>query len=299
MSPHPPALPSWIEPHMPFRRRLETVDGHRVHMVDEGEGPVVLLVHGNPTWSFLWRKVIARLQGRGVRCLAPDLLGFGLSHKPRRVGFHTLTRHADVVAGLVEQVAPDLPVTVVGQDWGGPIAAAAAVRLEGRVRAAVFGNTALLQPKRPLRTATFHRLARAPVVSDLLFRGLGFPLQVLDRVQGDRSSIGRLERRAYRWPLRRLRDRAGPLALARMVPDREGHPTLRETPAIDRWYREMDGPVSLVWGTRDPILGGARFRMRQARQDARYHETGAGHFIQEEIPELIADEILEVTRTSS
>lgn len=291
----PPPLPGWLAEHLPFGRRVARVGEHRLHFIDEGEGPAVLLVHGNPTWSFLWRKVIARIASEGVRAIAPDLIGFGLSDKPRRLGAHTLAQHTALVRELVEALDPGA-LTIVGQDWGGPIAAGLAAATPGRVRAAVFGNTALLLPKRPIRTTAFHRLSHRPVLSHVVFYALGYPIPLMHRVQGDPASIGPLEKRAYRFPLRRFRDRAGPLALARMVPDADDHPSIAPLSVVDRWARSFDGPTTLVWGRKDPILGRAIFRLREAMPHAKVIETDAGHFLQEEVPDTLAREVLALAR---
>ena len=132
------------------------------------------------------------------------------------------------------------------------------------------------------------------MLAEAAFWGLGFPLRSLAGVQGDRSSIGSFEGRAYRWPFRRLRDRAGPLALARMVPHRDGHPSLPALDAIGAWVEGWRGPAELVWGLRDPILGRSGKRMREGWPQAPYTETQAGHFLQEEVPELLANAILAV-----
>jgi pimeloyl-ACP methyl ester carboxylesterase len=289
-----PPIPGWLAQSYPFHRGMARLGPSAVHFVDEGEGRPVLLVHGNPTWSFLWRKVIPRLARAGLRVVAPDLLGFGLSAKPSRVRDHTCEGHVNILTSLLE--ALDLTeVTVVGQDWGGPIAAGVAARAPHRVRAAVFANTTVLDPRRPLRTTTFHRLSRIPVVSEILFQGLGFPVWALHRVQGDPRSIGAAERKAYAYPFRRLSERAAPLAFARMVPHREGHPSLPLLLETDRWARAFKGPSALVWGRRDPILGRALKRMREAMPSARVVETEAGHFLQEEVPEALADAIVHVS----
>lgn len=280
----PPALPDWLSAELPFRRRMARLAPYDLHFVDHGEGRPALLVHGNPTWSWIWRKVIHALDGR-VRAIAPDLLGFGLSSKPRRPSAHDLRVHAEVLTRLV--VALDLrDVVLVGQDWGGPIAMAVGRRVPDRVGGIVLGNTAVVAPRRPLRVKAFHRLSHVPWVSDLLFRGLGFPLRHLHRVQGDPRS---LDGAAYRWPLRRLADRAGPLGLARMVPDREGHPSLPELEATADWLSRWRGPVGLVWGTRDPILGGGLRRHAALFPQAELRETTAGHFSQEEVPDAWAE----------
>ena len=249
--------------------------------------------HGNPTWSFLWRKVIRRLDGQGVRIIAPDLLGLGLSSKPRDPSVHTLDRHAELIGALIR--ALDLrDLVVVGQDWGGPIAATAAARHAERVRGAVFANTALRQPKKPPRTTAFHRLSHMPVVSEVLFQGLNGVVLAMPLAQGDRSSIGWDELKAYWWPLRRLADRAAPLALARMVPLSLDHPTVATLAEPDAWARDFDGPVRLVWGMRDPILGPALKGMRTLFPEAPVTETQAGHFLQEEVPKALAEAILGV-----
>lgn len=276
---------------MPFDRgayRLEGgVDaGRLVHFVDHGprRARPVLLLHGNPTWSFLWRKVIARLPE--LRCVAPDLLGLGLSDTLPRVADHTVERHAAAVGELV--AALDLTgVVLVGQDWGGPIGAVAAAGAPERYAGLVLANTAVVLPPR-LRGTAFHRFARRPVVSDLVFRLLGFPQNALGKVQGDPKSIRGTTARAYRRPLGGWRRRVAPLAMARMVPDGEQHPSVPALRRGEAWATGFAGPVALVWGERDPILGRTLARHREAFPDAPVTATAAGHFLQEEVPDELA-----------
>ena len=88
-----------------FNKHFEVIDGVLIHYVDEGSGPPILMVHGQPTWSYLYRKMIPRLVAAGYRCIAPDLMGVGLSDKPTNESAYTLRRHAELVTGLVEQLA--------------------------------------------------------------------------------------------------------------------------------------------------------------------------------------------------
>lgn len=295
----PPALPGFLEPHLPFRRsayRLEQGPdaGRLLHFIDHGDpaSPPVFLLHGNPTWSFLWRKVIALLPG--FRCVAPDLLGLGLSDRLPRISDHTVERHGAAMAELVEKL--DLRgIVLVGQDWGGPIAAQVGARMPERIAGVVLGNTSVLVPERP-RGTPFHRFARMPVVSDLVFRGLGFPQNVLGRVQGDRRSISGVVARAYRWPLRTWADRGAPLALARMVPDGPEHPSVPALRKGEEWMRGFPGPMALVWGMRDPILKRALGRHERAFPHAAVIRTAAGHFLQEEAPGELAAAIGDVAR---
>ncbi len=284
------ALPPFIARQLPFRSHFTPVrfgpGSHRMHFLDHGEGRPVLMLHGNPTWSFLWRKVMTELEGSSLRLIAPDLIGLGLSDKPRAVAAHTLAHHGQAVLDLVERL--DLrDILLVIQDWGGAIGAWMAARSGGRVTGLVAMNTSVLTP-RSLRATAFHRFSQLPGVSDVVFRLFNFPVPVLGRTQGDARSISGDVAKAYAWPLRRVVDRAAPLALARMVPNREDHPTLAELAQGDAWMRGFRGPAELVWGLKDPILGRALKRHREALPHARVTETQAGHFLQEEVPADIA-----------
>ena len=272
---------------------LDLAGDRALHFIDEGprDAPAVLMIHGNPTWSFLWRKVIAALPNR--RCIAPDLLGFGLSSRLLRIKDHSVDVHADAIAALVR--ALDVPtLTLVGQDWGGPLAVAVGERLPDRVKAIVLGNTSVLVPRRPRGTA-FHRFSHLPIVSDVVFRGLGFPTNVLWAAQGKRRSMMGATARAYRWPFRRIKDRIGPLALARMVPSSPDHPSVPPMRRAQAWVESFDGPMALVWGTRDPILARALPTHTRTFPHAAVTLTDAGHFLQEEVPEALAAAITAVT----
>jgi pimeloyl-ACP methyl ester carboxylesterase len=292
-----PPLPAWLAAAFPFHRRLYRGNTHSLHFVDEGQGPAVVLQHGNPTWSFLWRKVIRRLAGAGMRVIAPDLVGLGLSDKPRDPRVHALEFHAGQISELI--AALDLAeITIAGQDWGGPILGLVAARNPGLVTGAVFANTSLHAPRRAGALSWFHRLATTPLVSDLAFRVVGFPLPFLDRVQGDRRSIGRAEKRAYRYPLRAFRDRVAPLALAQMVPQSLNHPSVPAMREVEAWATSFQGPVRLVWGMKDPILGRGLILMRRLFRAAPVVETKAGHFLQEEVPDALAAAISAVVEAA-
>src|SRR6476661_1923401 len=119
-------------PDFPFRPSYRDVDGLRLAHVEEGEGAPVLFMHGEPTWSFLWRKVIPPVRQAGFRCIAPDLAGFGRSAKPTDIGFYTYDRHTELAATLLEDL--DLSgLTVVVHDWGGPIGLRLAVEHRDRI----------------------------------------------------------------------------------------------------------------------------------------------------------------------
>ncbi len=293
-----PPLPSWLRRQLPYERVDVQVRGRRMTFVDHGprDALAVLLVHGSPTWSYLWRKVILELDGRPLRLIAPDLIGFGTSDKPMSPSAHRLSTHIDQVVALVSTLELERFVAV-GQDWGGPIACGVAERLADRVAGLVLGNTAVLRPARPFRSKAFHRFSHLPLVSDLVFRGALFPVPVMDRVQGDRRSIGWPQKAAYAWPFLHPLHRAGALGMARMVPDAEAHPSTAVMDRVGAYVERYEGPAALVWATRDPILGRGLRRHHEALPHASVRTCEAGHFSQEEVPELWAEAICEVAGT--
>ncbi len=293
---------------MPEGARHQLVDvgvGERMHVAEWGppDGRTVVLVHGNPTWGFLWRNVVASLRkttdGSGLRLVVPDLIGLGLSSKPRGPA-HTLEAHGGWLRSALAKVAHG-PLVLAAQDWGAPIGlyAMSDPTWKPRLRGLVLGNTAVSPPRKGFKPTLFHRLSQLPVVSDVLFKRLRFPLDVLHLSQGDRRSIRGDVARAYRWPLATLADREAPLALARMVPDSLTHASVPALNVTDEMFRTVQVPISIVWGDKDPVLGRVVNHLARMRPDATVVRTGAGHFLQEEVPGELASAILDVVARAS
>ncbi len=296
MSQPAPPLPDWLAGMMPAGARrslVEVGDGLRICLTEVGEGRPVFLLHGNPTWSFLWRKVAIALSGAPLRLVMPDLVGLGYSDKPRARRLHTLENHARWIGTVMDRAVAG-PMIAVVQDWGGAIAMRALSDRPERLAGLVVLNTALSPPRSGFRPSAFHRFAQTPVVSQLAFRLLGFPQNAMFAAQGDRSSVRGQVARAYRHPLRRLRDRTAPLALARMVPDSFEHPSIEPLRRVQAFTQSFDGPAAIVWGDRDPVLGRVRSWIEQLLPQAEVTRTQAGHFLQEEVPHPIADAIRHV-----
>ncbi len=133
-----------------------------------------------------------------------------------------------------------------------------------------------------------------PVISTIVFRLLGFPQGILYRTQGNPASISGNTARAYQYPLRKFRDNAAPLALARMVPNNLTHPSVEPLRKSQELAESFNGPAEIVWGDKDPILGRAFKRVHSLLPDAGVTRTQAGHFLQEEVPEEIAAAIRKV-----
>ena len=280
------------------RDRVIETRGERMAVLEWGEpkGRSIVFVHGNPTWAFLWRRVIAELRTTApeLHLVAPDLIGLGRSSKPRS-GAHTLVHHGEWLGDAIDACAPG-PIVLVAQDWGGAIGLSAMAHARrDRLRGIVLGNTAVGPPAAGFKPTLFHRTSHWPIASTLLFEYLGFPLGVMHMTQGDRSSIRGEVARAYRWPLAHRSDRAAPLALARMVPDsHDNHVSVPELRNTDELFRTAQVPISLVWGMKDPILGRVVNHLARLRPDATVTKTGAGHFLQEEVPGELAAAVRDV-----
>lgn len=269
-----------------------------MHVMERGTGMPVLLLHGNPTWGFLYRRVAAALEGEPLRLIMPDLVGLGFSERPRESSFHTLAHHANQIAALLDALELER-VIFVGQDWGGPIGCCALAAHPERMAGLVVLNTVLGPPKPGFRGTWFHRFNRIPLVSEIAFRLLGFPQARLGWAQGDRTSISGKVAEAYRYPLRGIRNNAAPLALARMVPDSIEHREVEPLRRCQQFVESFRGPAAIVWGKSDPILGRVLGRIERLLPNAAVTATTAGHFLQEQVPAEIAEAIRGVAKRAA
>ncbi len=276
----------------PFQSRFVDVPHGRMHYVDEGRGPVVLCLHGNPTWSFLYRDFITGLSD-SARVVAPDLIGFGLSSKPEDSKTYTIEGHIEDVAALIE--ARDLrDITLVVQDWGGPIGVGVAMRYPERVRAIVAMNTIAYEPESGDGIPVALRVLQGPVIGDVLVRGLGvfnrliIPASLSDRNQHDKRVLDAYVKVQGNW-----QERAGTLAFPRSLPTRANHPVLSLLREEDRFLRSFRGPVLLIWGLRDPVFGPELAAWRERFPAAPVLElSDAGHYLQEDAHEQIVPALL-------
>ncbi len=290
-----PALPEWIGRMLPSgieRYLVDVGSGRQMHVMECGQGRPVLLLHGNPTWGFLYRKVASALTGSPVRVIMPDLIGLGFSDRCETAE-HQLANHCAWIGRLIDEL--DLSQMIfVGQDWGGPIGFGALADRAERCDGLVILNTVVSPPRPGFKPTAFHRFARMPLVSDAAFRLLAFPQIALWAAQGDKSTMRGEIGRAYRYPLRGWSDRGAPLALARMVPNSPEHPSIAMLERCREFLESFDGPISVVWGERDPVLGSVLGWVEKLLPNAAVTRTKAGPFLQEEVPDQIAAAIVDV-----
>jgi haloalkane dehalogenase len=290
-----PALPAWLEKELDCidQRYCVDVGGLRMHVMERGSGYPVLMIHGNPTWGFLYRKIATLLPKEDFRCIMPDLIGLGFSDRPAKATAHQLRQHGIWLGELVKQLELKSLILVV-QDWGGAIGMLSLLERPEVLKGLVILNTTVRPPKPNFKPTWFHRLSQMTLISDVLFRGFGFPQRRLSIVQGDPKSISGKVTRAYLYPLKGWTKNAAPLALARMVPDAHQHPSVEALKQVEKLTRAFTGPAAIVWGKRDPILGRVLNSIKDVLPQASVELTEAGHFIQEEEPEKIAKAIQEV-----
>lgn len=274
--------PTWVDDELfPFESRFIDIDGHRIHYVDEGAGPVLLFLHGNPTWSFDYRKVIDALRTE-FRCIAVDYPGFGLS--AAAPGYRYLpAEHAEVIGGFVD--ALDLRgVTLVAHDWGGPIGLAVAQRRPERFDRLVLTNT-WAWPVESLLVQTMSHVMGSPI-GRLLIRQLNLFVNAMipighrltkptdDEMNHYRNALGNPARREASavFPREITASRAFLAGVEAGLPGISGLPAL------------------IVWGDADFAFGDDELRRwQQILTDHRaVIVDGAGHFVPTDAPEQFA-----------
>ncbi|MEE8558337.1 MAG: alpha/beta fold hydrolase [Myxococcota bacterium] len=276
----------------PFESRFVSTPHGRMHYVDAGQGSPILCVHGNPTWSFLYRNFVKGLSD-SHRVVAVDLIGFGLSEKPSDPDDYSILGHVEDLSRLVETL--DLRnVTLVMQDWGGPIGLGVALRYPERIRALVVMNTIGFVPEGNGGPPFALRILRAPLLGEELVQGLGLFNRVFVPaaiVRDERKD--ELVRRAYVEVQGTWDDRAGTLAFPRLIPTGPHDPVVGLLEQEDRYVREFRGPVLLAWGLRDRVFSRSILEQWRERvpQASVLELPDAGHFLQEDAHELIVPRI--------
>ncbi|HSB60163.1 MAG TPA: alpha/beta fold hydrolase [Vicinamibacteria bacterium] len=268
----------------PVEHRFLDLDGPRIHYVDEGHGQTLLLLHGNPAWSFLYRKMIPRLRGR-FRCVAPDYPGYGMSEAPPGYRY-TPQEHSASLERFVDRLGlRDL--TVMVQDWGGPVGFGLAGRRPELVRRFIIGNTFAWPLDGEARIRVFSALMGGPVGRALtrafnfvprffFWRGFARPLA---------RGVREMYLAPWKDPARRIAAVVGPrqlIAASGFLRTVEaGLPGLADRPAL------------IVWGRRDFAFGeaeAARFARLFPKNRMIFYDD-ASHFLQEDVGDRIAEAV--------
>jgi haloalkane dehalogenase len=267
-----------------FEPRYLEQDGLRMHYVEEGAGDPVLLLHGEPTWSFLYRKAIPPL-ARVARVLAPDYFGFGRSDKPVEREWYTYDRHYASLERFVDEL--DLRgLTIVVHDWGGPLGLRLAVDRSERVERLVITNTGLFAGRPPsdewLRFRDFVRR-----VGTELRPGQLVQITCVSELPDDVVA-------GYEAPHPVPESKTGLLMFPELVPTEVGHPSATRMLAVREALRSWRKPALVVFSDSDPIFSprvGERFAELIPGAELGEPLAGAGHFLQEDKGEELGDRI--------
>lgn len=278
-------LPASLRHEYPFESRYLDLDGHRYAYLDEGAGEVLLFVHGNPTWSFAWRKFIQHFS-QHYRCIAVDHLGMGLSDKPARYRY-SIEQHIRNLSRLIEHL--DLQqVTLIGHDWGGCIGMGAAGRQPERFSRFVMMNTAAFRSQEiPLRIA----VCRIPVFGSLAIRGFNlFAGAAVSQAVTQRDRMTPDVRAGYLFPYDSWANRVAVHRFVQEIPLEPDHPTYATLTAVEEGLAQFQQhPMLLPWGEQDwcfttNFLTEWERRFPQAET---FRIPTAGHYVFEDAHELL------------
>jgi haloalkane dehalogenase len=277
--------------HTPRYVEVDSGDGGQLRMATytagPADGPVVVLLHGEPTWSYLYRTVMARLAERGLRSVAVDLVGFGRSDKPAEPADHSYARHVGWVRAALEDGLGLSGVTVVGQDWGGLIGLRLAVEAPDLVARFVAANTGLPTGEHAMPEVwwMFRRAVESAEVLDV-----GRFVQA-----GCQRGLSDADRAAYDAPFPDRAYTMGPRAMPGLVPTSIDDPASEANRAAWQALAAYRRPFLVAFSDGDPITGPMgpilRAHVPTAAAEPEVVVGGAGHFLQEDAGDVLADAV--------
>ena len=262
-------------PDYPFEPRYAELDGLRLARVDEGEGDPVVFFHGEPTWSYLWRRAIPPVRDAGFRCIAPDLAGFGRSDKPTELEWYSYDRHTELMRSLVDEL--DLRgATAVVHDWGGPIGLRLFVEAPERWDRFVVMDTGLFTGRQRMSDAW-------KAFRDFVERTEDLPISFLVR-GACKTDPGDEVAAAYDAPFPTPEAKAGARAFPLILPTTPEMPGAEAGQRVLESLRDDDRPALMLWADSDPVLtvdAGRRFAEAIGRPEPEII-ANASHFLQED-----------------
>jgi acyl-CoA synthetase (AMP-forming)/AMP-acid ligase II/pimeloyl-ACP methyl ester carboxylesterase len=277
----------WLERLFPYKSHFVEIPAGRMHYLDEGEGPVVLCLHGNPTWCFYYRKLIDSLKDR-FRVIAPDYLGCGLSERPKVQGFRAIERVEQLEAFL--QALQIERFSLVMHDWGGPIGTGLVSRRLGAVQRLVYLNTTITETES--LPFIIKQAATPPFGKWLTKYSSRFVKLTTDF--GVSRRLPRDVRRGYLYPYRRRQDRTAIWDFVADIPFTDTHPTYADMLEIAEKLPEFSRfPVKLIWGLKDPCFHqGMLSKVAKHFAHAEIVELpNASHLVLEDEPEIVCREV--------
>jgi haloalkane dehalogenase len=272
----------------PFLGHYLDLDGLRYHYLDEGEGEPVVMVHGNPSWSFYYRNLVKALAGR-YRCIVPDHIGCGLSDKPDDGRYaYTLARRVDDLERLLDQLGVTGNLTLILHDWGGMIGMAYAVRHPERIRRLVILNTAAFHLPKEKRFPLALKLCRDTWLGAFLVRGFNAFSRAAALVGCKRNPLTAKLRALYQLPYDSWRNRIATLRFVQDIPLRPGDRSYELVSEVEKGLdRFRNVPMLIGWGELDFVFDPCFLAEWKRRfPDAEIHSyPDCGHYILEDARE--------------
>ncbi len=263
-----------------------------MHFVDEGDGEPVLFLHGDPTWGYLWRNIVAPLS-RKYRCLVPDQMGMGKSGNPREPSPYRLRHHAANLEGLL--LGLDLwNLTLVLHDWGGPVGLTFAARHRNRVKRLVLMNTWAFAkwPGGPLpRLVNIIRSAKG---ERFVLEKNAYLEPALKGTTYKSTSLTQTVLAAYHAPFPTPDSRRAMLYWSRDIPLEEGDASFADMKSVETALADLaNTPTLFIWGMRDPVLPASVLEMWKTKfpNAPTVRIADASHFLQEDAPNEVATSI--------
>jgi pimeloyl-ACP methyl ester carboxylesterase len=279
-----------LGPLYPFQPHYLPIGPWRMHYLDEGRGEPLLMVHGNPTWSFYFRRLVTAFRD-AYRTIVPDHLGCGLSDVPTEdhYGYRLQDRIHDLGA-LVDHLQLSQPITLVLHDWGGMIGLAWALRHVERIGRVIVLNTAAFFPPAQKRLPIRLRLIRDLGLPSRL-AVLGGNLFALGAVwMAPQRRLSAAVRRGLLAPYNRPRNRLATLKFVQDIPLKHGDPSTAEVLWVERHLgRLAHVPILILWGAHDFVFDDDYLKewLRRFPQAENHRFADAGHYLLEDVPEKI------------
>ena len=280
-------IPEKIRGEYPFDKNAFKKDGFQLNYVDEGEGRAIVMLHGNPTWSFYYRNVIKELKG-SFRCLALDNMGCGLSDKPQGYDY-ILSQHIENAVSWIKELELD-SFDLMVHDWGGAIGMGVAKELSSKIGKVIILNTAAFHvPRIPLRIS----VCRIPFVGDLIVRGLnGFAGPAV--TMAVKKPLSKIEKQGYLLPYNNWKNRIANLRFVQDIPTKPTDETFQVLKDIETFLPELANHSILIgWGLKDFCFNNVFLeKWKKIYPDAQVNAfQNSGHYILDDEKETLIPEI--------